>query len=69
MTEAASPGEVAYLAYWPALGSAPPVPWDGLSPVVHRAWEAAALAVAEDALTNLLEVQRILAAAKEETHG
>jgi hypothetical protein len=39
-----TPGETAYLAYWPALGSAPPVPWDSLSPIVHRAWEAAAQA-------------------------
>lgn len=40
-----TPGETAYDNYWPALGSAPPVPWDGRSPVVHRAWEAAAQAV------------------------
>lgn len=40
-----TPGEVAYLAYWPALDIAPPVPWNGLSPVVHTAWEVAAEAV------------------------
>jgi hypothetical protein len=40
-----SPGAIAYGAYWPALGSPPPVPWTGLSPVVQAAWEAAAQAV------------------------
>lgn len=42
-----TPGETAYAAYWPALGTPPPVPWDGLSPVVHTAWERAAQAVLE----------------------
>ena len=45
MPDQPTPGELAYAAYWPALGSPPPVPWAGLSPVVHRAWEAAAEAV------------------------
>lgn len=47
MPDIPTPGQVAYTAYWPALGTAPPVAWDGLSPVVHAAWEVAAQAVLE----------------------
>lgn len=52
-----TPGQVAYAAYWPALGSAPPVAWDGLSPVVQHAWEAAAQAVLDHAAFPPLDLR------------
>jgi hypothetical protein len=49
-------GEIGDTAYWPALGSLPPVPWAGLSPVVHRAGEAAAQAVRAQAGLLVLDL-------------
>lgn len=59
-----TPGQVAYTAYWPALGNAPPlgalppVDWHHLSPSVQRAWDAAAQAVLDHADFPPLDLRR-----------
>ena len=65
MPDPTTPGQIAYEVYRQAILRPDAPPFRLLPYVEAAAWEAAALAVAEDAVTNLLEVQRILAAAKE----
>ena len=50
-----TPGEVAYAAYCAAWGSPDWIPaWQSLLPENHRAWEAAAQAVQDRVMQDLL---------------
>ena len=55
MPEETTPGQIAYEAY--TRLSTPDRPWARLHPNQRDAWEAAALAVLEDALRQILAVQ------------